>query len=168
MVSRQRNTRWTVIAASVAMALLLFGATAAFADGHQCYSCGSWCSQQGVQYGMWYNDGGTWVRVGGTGWGSCYPGTACFQQVSAACTQQCNACLAAGGHYGGEGHPEDYRNCETDETCRFITGVTHDGTQVTSVCMDFCACSAGYKCRDTQIATDGLVTTENFGCRCPS
>ena len=104
MESRQRNSWWTVGIGSVALALLLLGGTAAFADGQQCYSCGSWCTEQGAIYGMWYDNAPNtprWVRVGGAGFPDCNPGTNCFFAVSAACTQQCDRCIAAGGHYGG-------------------------------------------------------------------
>ena len=88
MESRQRNSWWTVGIGSVALALLLLGGTAAFADGQQCYSCGSWCTEQGAIYGMWYDNAPNtprWVRVGGAGFPACNPGTACFSAVSAAC-----------------------------------------------------------------------------------
>lgn len=169
MESRQRNSWWTVGMGSVAMALLLLGGTAAFADGQQCYSCGSWCQQQGAIYGMWYDDNAPntpphWVRVGGTGWANCGPGTNCFFAVSAACTQQCDRCLAAGGHYGGPGHEESFRDCD-NEQCSIFSG--YNGELRNSVCLDFCLCVAGKYCLDTKIADNGIVTTQNYACRCP-
>ena len=96
------SKRWVVWIGSLAVALLLFGASAAFADSQQCYSCGSLCPQQGVEQGIWYLDPATqqYRRVGGTGWRNCSPGSPCFQEVLAACNQKCQACLAAGGHFG--------------------------------------------------------------------
>ena len=118
---------------------------------------------------MWYQDPdtGQWRRVGGTGWGNCYPGTQCFQEVSAACTQKCNACLAAGGVYGGSGGEPTYRAC-SDESCSIPTGWTNeDPPQATSVCSDFCACASEKFCRDTQIVGGGNLSTQNSACKCP-
>ena len=166
MESRQRNSWWTVGIGSVALALLLLGGTAAFADGQQCYSCGSWCTEQGAIYGMWYDNAPNtprWVRVGGAGFPDCNPGTNCFFAVSAACTQQCDRCIAAGGHYGGPGHEESFRDC-ADAQCSLSTN--EDGS--TSVCMDFCACAAGKNCRDTQVSPQGGVwSTDHSACQCP-
>lgn len=166
MDARQRTTRWPVWTGSLAMALLLLGSSAALADGQVCYSCGSWCHQQGVEKGMWYNDPvAGWRWVGGVGWGKCPPGSACFIEVSAACTQKCNACVAAGGsYYPGSGEPT-YTSC-TDANCSISTGKTDKG-EPTSICTDFCSCDVGKFCRDTQIVGGGKVSTQNSVCKCP-
>ena len=166
---RRRNTRGPVWVGSLALALLLLGSSAALADGQQCYSCGSWCFQQGVEKGMWYQEeNGNWKWVGGKGWGQCNPSlnNTCWQEVSAACTQQCNRCLAAGGHYGGPSGPPVYTSCDS-ENCAFKTGETDKG-EPTSVCTDFCSCSKGKNCLDTQIVGGGKVSTQNSVCKCPS
>lgn len=175
MEARNRYHRAAVWLGSVAAALLLFGGTALATCTTTCYSCGSWCTQQGVERGMWYQDPNTgrWRWVGGTGWENCYAGSQCWADVGAACTQKCDACLAAGGCYGGSGGDTAPRSCETDASCRIVTGTTQDGSQVTSVCWDFCWCATvsgtGYNCRDTRISGyNGPMSTQYSQCKCPN
>jgi hypothetical protein len=170
MGSRAGSQRGAVYLGSVAAALLLFGGTA-LADGctSYCYSCTSYCPQQVVQYGAWWKDtDGNWYYWPAFGWGVCYPGTACFQQVQYICTQKCNACMAAGGCFpgGNAGDPGTYLSCSS-ASCSFDTGNANGGTECT-LCTDFCWCAAGYQCRDTRLGNDGgVLSTQNSACQCP-
>lgn len=170
MEARNRYHRAAVWLGSVAAALLLFGGTALAACTTNCYVCGSWCSQQVIERGTFYRDGnGNWVWFGGMGWGNCPIGSACWQQVGVICTQKCNDCIAAGGCYGGGNGVDTVPRSCTDSTCSVFTGRTRDNLKDTSVCTDFCWCASGsYNCMDTKIADDGLVTTQNYACKCPN
>jgi hypothetical protein len=150
---------WAIRLGCVAVVLLLFGG-AVLADP-VCYACTSGCFQQGAQYGYGYKDSnGNVVMVGGLGFPACNPGTQCQKDVQALCTQWCNQCIA-------NGPPPENISC-TDDRCSIPTGTTKDGTQKTSVCSDICVCTTNTFCRDTKIANDGIVSTQNYACKCPN
>ncbi len=174
MESKQRNARWSAWVGSLAVALLLFGGTAAYADSRICYECTSYCTQVGVMYGFTYkNPDGTVVKIGGKpgGFAACAPSTPgsakdnCFRAVQARCAQMCTDCLNGGGHMGGPGGPVTYTLC-SDAACSNGTGVNAWG-EATSVCAGFCICAAGKSCLDTLLPFGGLLSTMNSACLCP-
>lgn len=172
MESKQRNVRWSAWVGSLAVALLLFGGTSAYALSQFCYACGTGCIEFGVNNGFSHRDiNGNIVKVGGTGFALCGPGGApgsakdlCFRAVQARCSQLCTACMNNGGYYGHPPGDPEYLDCSSNG-CSIDTSPFGDGR--TSVCSAMCICRIGTFCKDTQIFPGGLVSTENVVCACP-